>query len=215
MPSIRVLIADDHALVREGVAALLTMHPDFEVVGQACDGREAVDKSIKLRPDVVLMDIAMPGLGGLEATLEIRKKSPNVRILILSQYDDREYVHRFLKAGACGYILKKALGAELLNAVRAVLRGERYLDPAIAGQVVDDLIGGRGAGDDAYESLTDRERQVLKLIAEELTHKEIAKLLGISEKTAVAHHSNLSNKLGLRTKVELTKFAIQKGIIKL
>ncbi len=215
MSKIRVMIVDDHSLVREGITALLKYHDDVEVVGEAADGREAISGAEKLSPDVILMDIAMPGLGGLEATLEIKKRNPDIKVLVLSQYDDREYVSRFLKANVSGYILKRAVGGELITAIRAVAKGESYLHSSIAAKVIDGYIGKTVEVSDPYESLTDREKQVLKLIAEGNTHKEIAEVLGISAKTAIAHHTNICDKLGIRSKAEIIKFAIQKGIIKI
>jgi two-component system response regulator NreC len=215
MSKIRVLIVDDHALVREGITALLRFYDDVEVVGEASDGREAISKSEELKPDVILMDIAMPGLGGLEATIEIKKKAPEVKIIVLSQYDDMEYVNRFLKAKVSGYLLKRAVGSELIAAVRAVARGESYLHSAIASKVIEGFVGRGSEAGDPYELLTDREKQVLKLMAEGNTHKDIATVLGISVKTAIAHHSNIMEKLELHSRAELIKFAIQKGIIRL
>lgn len=209
------MIVDDHALVREGITALLGLYDDVQVVGEASDGAEAIVNAEKLKPDVILMDIAMPGLGGLEATMEIKKRNPDVRILVLSQYDDKEYVSRFLKANVSGYILKRAFGGELITAIRAVARGECYLHSSIASKVIDGYIGKTSDAPDPYDLLTDREKQVLKLVAEGNTHKEIASILGISVKTAVAHNTNICEKLGLHSKAELIKFAIQKGIIKL
>ncbi len=142
MSKIRVLIADDHALVREGIGALLRLQQnDIEVVGEASDGIEAIEKAAKLRPDIVLMDISMPRLGGLEATIELKKSNPEIKIIVLTQYDDREYISRFLKAGVSGYLLKKAVGSELINAIKAVSRGEFYLFSAIASEVVSGYIG--------------------------------------------------------------------------
>ncbi len=215
MSKIRVMIVDDHALVREGISALLKMYQDVEVVGEASDGREAIDNAARLKPDVILMDIAMPGLGGLEATVEIKKRNPEFKIIVLSQYDDKEYVSRFLKANVSGYLLKRAVGGELIDAIRAVARGESYLHSSIASKVIDGYVGKGVERSDPYERLTDREKQVLKLIAEGNTHKEIATILGISAKTAIAHHTNIGEKLGIHTKAEIIKFAIQKGIIKL
>jgi two-component system response regulator NreC len=212
---IKVVIVDDHSLVREGICALLKFHEDVEVIGEAADGREAIETAGRLNPDVMLMDIAMPGLGGLEATIEIKKRNPEIKILVLSQYDDREYVSRFLKANVSGYILKRAVGGELITAIRAVAKGESYLHSSIAAKVIDGYIGKSVEASDPYDSLTDREKQVLKLIAEGNTHKEIATILGISVKTAVAHHTNICDKLAIRSKAELVKFAIQKGIIRL
>lgn len=215
MSRIRVMIVDDHALVREGISALLKMYQDVEVVGEASDGSEAIDNAARLKPDVILMDIAMPGLGGLEATVEIKKRNPEFKIIVLSQYDDKEYVSRFLKANVSGYLLKRAVGGELIDAIRAVARGESYLHSSIASKVIDGYVGKDVERSDPYERLTDREKQVLKLIAEGNTHKEIATILGISAKTAIAHHTNIGEKLGIHTKAEIIKFAIQKGIIKL
>jgi len=215
MPEVRIMVVDDHSLVREGIIALLGMQEEFNVVGEASDGREAIKTALKLRPDVILMDISMPGLGGMEATLEIRKDLPDTRILVLSQYDDMEYVNRFLKAGVSGYVLKSAGGAELIAAVKAVSRGASYLDPTVAQRVIQGFVGKREDVEDPYDLLTDREKQVLKLIAEGYTHKEVAGQLNISGKTVVAHQSNISEKLGLHTKAELMKFAIGRGIIKL
>ena len=215
MSKIRVMIADDHSLVREGISALLRPHAEVEVVGEASNGKEAIDKASALRPDVILMDIAMPGLGGLEATVEIKKTHPEIKILVLTQYDDAEYVSRFLKAGVSGYILKRAAGAELISAIKAVAGGESYLHPAVAAKVIEGYVGRKKETIDPYELLTDREKQVLKLIAEGYTHKEVAVALSISDKTVIAHQTNISEKLGAHTKAELIKFAITKGIIKL
>lgn len=214
MPRIRVVIADDHALLREGLRALLRTAEDIEVVGEAADGLEAIEACRTLGPDVVLMDIAMPGLGGLEASLEIRKVSPHTRVLVLTQYDDREYVARFLKAGAAGYVLKKAAGTELVSAIRGVARGGLVLDPAIARDAMrDDTPPGGGAGDDPYDALTDREKQVLKLVAEGKSNKEVASLLDIAVKTAMSHREHVMEKLGVHGRTELIRFALRRGII--
>ena len=213
---IKVLVADDHALFREGITALLAGYDDLEVVGEAADGKEAVDQVGKLHPDVVLMDIAMPGLGGLEATFEIKKLYPDVKILVLTQYDNREYVYRFLNAGVSGYVLKRAAGTELVAAIRAVHQKGTFLHPDVAPAVVEGYLGGgikSVVRDDPYETLTDREKQVLKLVAEGKTNKEIAEILGISVKTAMGHRANLMEHLGIHNKAELVKFALQRGII--
>lgn len=216
MTRIRVLIADDHGLMRAGVKALLMATDDIEVVGEAEDGDEAIREVRRLEPDVVLMDVAMPGLGGLEATLVIRKEKPDVKILVLTQYDDREYVSRFLKAGVAGYVLKKAAAAELVAAIRAVQRGGLVLDPEIARDVVHEQGHETSAGrvEDPYETLTDREKQVLKLVAEGSSNKEVAETLGISVKTAMAHREHLMEKLGVHSRTELIKFALRRGVIR-
>jgi DNA-binding NarL/FixJ family response regulator len=213
---IRILIADDHALVREGISALLKMSEDMEVVAEAADGLDAVEKVEKFRPDVVLMDIAMPRLGGLEATIEIKKLHPDVKILVLTQYDDKEYISRFLKAGVSGYLLKRAVVSDLVSAVRTVHRGEFYLFSSIASEVVAGYLGHgeKPAVEDPYEALTDREKQVLKLIAEGHRRKEIARLLNISVKTVIAHQTNISEKLDIHSLAGLIKFAVQRGIVK-
>ena len=216
MPKIRVLIADDHGLMREGVKALLRATDDIEVVGEAEDGDEAIREVRRLDPEVVLMDVAMPGLGGLEATLAIRKEKPEVKILVLTQYDDREYVSRFLKAGVAGYVLKRAAASELVSAIRAVHRGGLVLDPEIARDVMSEQgkPPSASATEDPYETLTDREKQVLKLVAEGSSNKEIAETLDISVKTAMAHREHLMEKLDVHSRTELIKFALRRGVIR-
>jgi DNA-binding NarL/FixJ family response regulator len=211
---IRVVIADDHAIVREGVKALLNLADDIEVVGEAADGREAIERAQSLEPDIILMDIAMPGLGGLEATVEIRRQQPRTRILVLSQYEDREYIRRFLKAGVSGYVLKKSAGSELLAAIRAVHRGGLVLDPDIAREAMSDRATEGHREADPYEALTDREKQVLKLVAEGHSNKEVADLLGISVKTAMSHREHIMEKLDLHSRTELIRFALKQGIIR-
>jgi DNA-binding NarL/FixJ family response regulator len=214
---IRILVADDHALVREGIRALLSLCDDLEVVGEASDGQEAIEAARRIDPDVILMDINMPGLGGLEATLAIRHENQRVKILVLSQYDDREYVSRFLKSGASGYILKNAAGSELASAVRAVFRGGMVLDPALARGILAPSAEhpSVGNGDELYGSLTDREKQVLKLVAEGNSNKEVAQVLGISVKTAMSHRERVMEKLDIHNRTELVKFALKLGVIKL
>lgn len=215
MSRIRVLIADDHAILREGIQALLSSYEDMEVVAEASDGKEAIAKAERLKPDVVLMDIAMPGLGGLEATLELKKTSPKTKILVLTQYDNKEYIFRFLKAGASGYVLKKAVGTELVAAIRAVHAGGSFLYPTVAAAVIEDYLASpkKQRVEDIYDTLTDREKQVLKLVAEGYSNKEIAELLCISVKTAMAHRANIMEKLDLHSRTDLIKFAVRKGLI--
>ncbi len=214
MSPIRVLIADDHAILREGVRALLQAAGDIEVVGEAASGLEAVERTKALDPDVVLMDIAMPGLGGIEAALELRKVGARARVLILSQYEDREYVRRLLKAGVAGYVLKKSAGAELVNAIRAVHRGGLVLDPEVARTAMEESGPSPGGAADPYESLTGREKQVLKLVAEGKSNKEVADLLGISVKTAMSHRERMMEKLGLHNRTELVRYALRLGVIR-
>ena len=213
MMAIRVLLVDDHTIFREGVRALLSGYDDIEVVGEAADGREAINKVNQLRPDVVLMDIAMPGLGGLEATLELRKLQPESRVLILTQYDNREYVFPILKAGAAGYVLKHAAATDLVSAIRAVYAGGSFLHPAVAKTVLDRYLTQQQPSEDPYESLSDRETQVLRLVAEGRTNREIAELLMLSIKTVMGHRANMMEKLGIHNRTELVKYAIRHGLI--
>lgn len=210
---IKVLIADDHALVRDGVRALLATTDDIEVVAEACDGQEAVDRAREAAPDVVLLDINMPGLGGLEAVPILQREAPRARILILTQYEHADYVRRFLRLGVAGYVLKKAAGAELISAIRAANRGGLVLDPAIARDALKEAETGSAPADDPYEALTERERQVLKLVAEGRSNKEIASLLDISVKTAMTHREHVMQKLNLHSRTDLTRFALRRGII--
>jgi DNA-binding NarL/FixJ family response regulator len=211
---IRVLIADDHTLVRDGVRALLSTAGDIEVVGEASDGREAIEKAGRCHPDIVLLDVAMPGLGGLESVPDLRRTAPDARILILTQYGQPEYVRRFLHLGVAGYVLKKAASAELIAAIRAVHRGGLVIDPAVAGEIlVERSAGAHAAVDDPYDALTARERQVLKLVAEGRSNKEVATLLDISVKTAMTHREHVLQKLNLHNRTELTRFAIRRGVI--
>ncbi len=217
MPKKKVLIADDHALVREGISAFLKLSDDFEVVAEASDGIEAIEKTAKYHPDIIIMDINMPKLGGLEATIEIKKMKPDAKVLVLTQYEDKEYINRFLKAGVSGYLLKKAVGSDLITGLKAISRGELYLYSSIATEVVTRYLHGDVGSDmeDPYEKLSDREKQVLKLIAEGYTHKEMADMLHISAKTVIAHQTNIGEKLGIHSRAGFIKFAIQKGIIKI
>jgi DNA-binding NarL/FixJ family response regulator len=215
MNRIRVLIADDHAIVREGIRMILDSHEDIEVVGEAADGRETIGRVEELRPDVVLMDIAMPGLGGLEATLEIVKAHPESKVLVLTQYDDNEYIFRFLKAGAAGYVLKKTVGSDLVSAIRAVAQGNSFLDPTIADRVIKGYLEHPEGGSDEtlYDRLSDREKMVFKLVAEGYTSRQIADTLFLSVKTVMTHRANIMEKLALHNRAELIKYAIRRGVI--
>ncbi len=215
MRKIRVLIADDHVVLRDGLRALLSMYEDVEVVGEAGDGLEALDKTMELQPDVVLMDIAMPRLGGLEATLELRQRRLSTKVLVLTQYDNKEYVFQMLKAGAAGYIVKKAAGTDLVSAIRAVHSGESFLHSSAATALVDSYLA-EGKGDErerGLNELSDRETEVLKLLAEGSTNREIAELLRLSVKTITSHRSSIMEKLDIHNRTELVKFAIRAGLV--
>jgi DNA-binding NarL/FixJ family response regulator len=211
---IRILIVDDHDLVREGIRTMLEQERGFEVVGEVGDGQEAIRRVRELAPDVVLMDVALPGgIGGLEATEAILSERPGTRVIVLTQYEQGEYIRRALKIGAQGYLLKRSASSQLKEAIRTVARGERYLHPVAAEELVELVTSGRSLDLEDYESLTQRERQVLKLLAEGKTSRDIAKYLGVSLKTAMTHRSNLMAKLGMHSRAEVIKFAIRKGII--
>jgi len=213
---IRILLADDHTLMRSGIRALLEDEPGLTVIGEAEDGRSAVAQACRLEPDVVIMDIAMPLLNGLEATRQIRQQCPRVRVLILSMHDNEEYIRQVLEAGAMGYILKDAAARELISAIRSVYRGEAVLSPAVTRLVIEDYLRWGGARpQDESDGLSPREREVLQLIAEGYTNKQIAEILSISIKTVQAHRNNLMGKLDLHDRGELIKYAIQKKIIEI
>jgi two-component system response regulator NreC len=215
MAKIRVLVTDDHAIVRDGICALLGITGDIEAVGVAANGREALEMVGKLSPDIVLMDIVMPLMDGLEATRRIRKEFPGTRVIILTQYEDREYVLPVIEAGASGFISKVAAASELISAIRAVYRGDSFLSPSIARLLVEDYrqIAKAGKTKDASEQLTDREREILKLLVEGHSIQEIARLLVISPKTVERHKTNLMAKLDIHNRLDLFKYALRKGII--
>lgn len=207
----RVLIADDHGVVRGGLRLLLDRQPDMEVVAEAADGAEAVRKALVERPDICVMDVAMPKLTGLQATREIRAQAPEIDVLILSMHDDDRYLFEALKAGAAGYVLKKEADQFLVDALRAVRRGEPFLTNAGQRALVREWMADESAG--PSEPLTPREQEVLKLIAEAYTNKQIGEILHLSEKTVESHRANLLRKLGMRDRVELVRYAIRRGLI--
>jgi len=217
MKKIRVLIVDDHTLVRDGIRALLSLVADIEVVGEAANGREGLEKVAELAPDVVLMDLSMPIMSGLEATRRIRREFPKVRVLALTQYDDSEYVIPVIEAGARGFVTKMVAFSELASAIQAVYRGDSYLSPSAAAALIEECQQKFSTeGDkDPYQQLTDREREVLKLVAEGHTAREIADMLVVSPKTVEWYKTSLMNKLNIHSKTDLIKFAIRKRIITL
>lgn len=206
----RVLIADDHALVRQGLARVLDAAPDLDVVAEASDGLEALDRAIGTHIDLAILDVSMPKLTGIQIAVELRKRSPETRVLMLSMYDSEQFLFEALRAGASGYVLKAEADDNIIDACRAVLRGESYLYPSVVTALVRDHVE-RGA--DAFDVLTPRELQVVKLIAEARSSKEIATELVISVKTVERHRQNILDKLGMRDRVELTRYAIRRGLI--
>ena len=214
MKPIKVMVVDDHTIVRDGICALLALVQDIEVVGAASSGTEALKLVKNLEPDVVLMDIAMPDMGGLEATRRIGKEFPKTKVIALTQYDDKEFVFPIIEAGASGFISKIAASSELASGIRSVFRGDSYLSPSVAKILIEDYQqkGTRGSFD-PYSQLTEREREVLRLSAEGHTTQEIADTLVISPKTVEGHKTSLMAKLGIHNRTELIKYALRKGII--
>jgi DNA-binding NarL/FixJ family response regulator len=206
VPKIRLLLADDHAILSAGLRALLGYYDDIEIVGEASDGTEAVELVAELRPDVVLMDIAMPGLNGVEATRLIRQQHPRTRVLVLSQHRERQYVTAVLKAGASGYILKRALGSDLLEALRTVAGGDTYLHPEVSTVLVEEVRC-------PEEPLTTREREILEHIVRGETNQQIAASLSLSTKTVEWHRTNLMSKLNAHNAAELVRIALERGLV--
>lgn len=214
MKLVRVLIAEDHSIVREGVRLILEAHEGFEVVGEATTGADAVRLAAELRPDVVCMDISMPGLDGLEATRMIRKQCPGVAVLALTVHDSDEYFFEMLKAGASGYVLKGSSGDELVEALRAVARGQAFLNPSVARKIVDDYFRRAAEVKARHDAgvLSPREREVVALVADGLSNKEIAERLVISISTVQTHYQHILEKLGLASRADVVKYAIRQGL---
>ncbi len=217
MKKIRVLIADDHTLVRDGIRSLLALVADIEVIGEAKNGKEALEKTRRLAPDVVLMDLAMPVMSGLESTRRIHREFPGIKILALTQYDDSEYVIPVIKAGARGFVSKMAAFSELASAIQSVYKGNSFLSPSAAATLVQELQQKTTTEgeQDLYQQLTDREREVLKLVAEGYTAREIADMLVVSPKTVEWYKTSLMKKLNIHSRTDLIKFAIRKRVITL
>jgi len=214
MSDIRIVLVDDHALVRHGFRRILEDEPDLKVIGEAGSGLEAIDAVKTLQPDVVVMDMAMPEMNGLHAAREILKQRPATRILILSMYSDEQYVRNALDAGVHGYILKGALETDMVRAVRAVSSGQQYLSPELAGVLIRALQSKTGAAEeDPYDRLTQREKQVLQLIAHGKSNKEIAVLLDLSVNTVAVHRANLMNTLQIHKAAELVLYAVKRGLV--
>jgi DNA-binding NarL/FixJ family response regulator len=210
MKRIRILLADDHAVVRQGFRMILSAHSDLEIVGEAGNGREAVELAASLRPDVVVMDVAMPELNGIEATRRLTADNPHIRVVALSMHKDSVYVREILRAGARGYLLKDSVADDLVAAVRAVAAGEGYLSPAISNAVLDDY---RKHVTDPIDLLSSREREVLQMLAEGKTNKEIAVTLNLSVYTVEAHRGRIMEKLNVHSINELVRFAVRKGLV--
>jgi two-component system response regulator NreC len=215
MAKINVLIVDDHTIFRESLRSLLKDVEGIEVVGEAEDGVQAVVKTMQLKPDVVLMDIAMPNVNGMEATRQIKRQNPLVKVLILTMYETEQYIFEMLRAGASGYIPKRAPARELISAIQAVSQGDAFLYPSVAKKVVDGYLEQfkAAAKVEDYKRLTERERQILCLIAEGKTNKEMANLLGISVRTVGTHRLNLMGKLKVHDRTQLVRYAIREGLI--
>jgi DNA-binding NarL/FixJ family response regulator len=210
MSTLRVVLADDHEVVRAGLRALVDGTPGMRVVGEACDGAEACRVASALRPDVLVMDVSMPVLDGAEATERVRRDLPGVRVLALTMHEDRGHLTRLLQAGASGYVLKRAAAAELVRAIETVAAGGTYVDPLLAGSVLTGAARTR-AGTAAPEALSDREEEVLRRIAWGASNKEIAGQLGISTKTVETYKARITDKLGLRSRTEMVRYAVQQG----
>ncbi|MFY9264258.1 MAG: response regulator transcription factor [Solirubrobacterales bacterium] len=207
----KVMIADDHGIVRSGITLLLERQPDIDVIGEAGDGAEALSFAVEHRPDVAILDVSMPKMTGLQAAREIKRQAPDVNVLMLSMHDDERYLYEALRVGAGGYVLKRAADQDLVRAVRAVNDGEPFLTDDAQRSLVKAWM--ESDEEPRFDKLTDRELEVVKLIAEAHTNKQIAAILGLSEKTVESHRSNILNKLGMSDRVELVRYAVRRGLI--
>jgi len=217
VPTLRILLADDHTVVRQGLRKVLEERADWRVVAEAGDGREAVRQAEQHKPDVAILDVAMPLLNGIEATRQIVKRVPNVRVLVLSMHADEAYVIQILHAGAAGYLLKDSADVDLLQAVSAVAEGKSFFSPAIARLMLDDYVKQRSGEPgviDRYESLSDREREVFQLIAEGKANKDIAAILFISPSTVETHRARIMEKLDVHSAAEIVLYAVRRGVIR-
>jgi two-component system response regulator NreC len=213
--SIQIMLADDHTIVRQGLARLLNDQPDLKIVGQAINGRTAVEKALELKPDVIIMDIAMPQMNGIEAAKRIKKKLPKTKILILSMYSHEHYIHELFETGVSGYILKDSSGRDIIKAIHAAMNDETYLSPSISKVLVDTYRSPIKSSSHAerYKQLSNREREVFQLIAEGHTSRQIADMLCVSISTVKSHRAKIMEKLGIDTPVKLVHFAIQLGLV--
>jgi DNA-binding NarL/FixJ family response regulator len=214
MAPLQILLADDHTMVRQGLRKVLEERPEWQVVAEAGDGHEAVRLAELHKPNVAVLDVAMPLLNGIEATRRIVKRVPHTRILVLSMYSDEAYVTQIMKAGATGYLLKDSAGVDLLEAVESVAQGKSYFSPAWARLMLDDYAHQRGTENDRYESLSDREREIFQLVAEGKANKEIAALLFISVSTVETHRARIMEKLDLHSAAEIVLYAVRRGVIR-
>jgi DNA-binding NarL/FixJ family response regulator len=212
---IRILLADDHTIVRQGMARLLEEQADLKVVGEAVNGQAVVDKALELAPDIIIMDIAMPLLNGIEAAKRVRKSLPNCKILILSMYSHEHYIHQLLETGVSGYLLKDSSGQDIIKAIRAAMKNETIMSPSISQKVEDAYLAPqkKQTREKRYETLSNREREVFQLIAEGFTTKQITETLCISTSTVKSHRANIMEKLGLTSPVQLGRFAIKLGLV--
>lgn len=217
MEKLRILLADDHAVLRAGLRLIINAQPDMEVVGDAADGREAIEEAARLRPDVAVIDLTMPRLGGLSALSVIKEKASETKVLVLTMHDDEGYLRQVLGAGGSGYVVKKAADMELLAAIRAVARGEVYVHSALTRPLVEGILDRRVAGEtgatDGFEDLSEREKEVLRLLARGYTNQQIADTLFLSVKTIETYRARLMEKLNFRTRAELVHYALQKGLL--